>query len=197
MTLRMFYSPHKAGQIHQVQSLLFQICGEILHLKRTPVKHNWIFVRALIFTTCILSFLLSATIMLPSSSTVTPFGLVNSPSLVPSEPRNWRGRKIKLQTVLKQHYPISGKVNFWTWAPWKSALMTSSRWLLKSVTTAWEKRRRCDWSFITRYQGHLIVRSEWNATGAVEVLPKLAVKAVLSQKVPEWGKQLREYWIKN
>ena len=193
----MFYPPHKAGQIHQVQSLLFQICGEILHLKRTPVKRNWIFLRALIFTTCILSFLLSATIMLPSSSTVTPFGLVNSPSLVPSEPRNWRGRKIKLQTVLKQHYPIFGKVNFWTWAPWKSALMTSSRWLLKSVTTAWEKRRRCDWSFITRYQGYLIVRSEWNATGAVEVLPKLAVKAVLSQKVPEWGKQLREYWIKN
>ena len=197
MTLRMFFSPHKAGQIHQVQSLLFQICGEILHLKRTPVKRNWIFLRALIFTTCILSFLLSATIMLPSSSTVTPFGLVNSPSLVPSEPRNWRGKKIKLQTVLKQDYPILGKANFLTWAPWKSALMTSSRWLLKSVTTAWEKRRRCDWSFITRYQGHLIVRSEWNATGAVEVLPKLAVKAVLSQKVPERRKQLKEYWIKN
>ena len=141
MTLRMFYSPHKAGQIHQVQSLLFQICGEILHLKRTPVKHNWIFLRALIFTTCILSFLLSATIMLPSSSTVTPLGLVNSPSLVPSEPRNWRGKKIKLQTVLKQDYPILGKANFLTWAPWKSALMTSSRWLLKSVTTAWKAKK--------------------------------------------------------
>ena len=141
MTLRMFYSPHKAGQIHQVQSPLFQICGEILHLKRTPVKHNWIFLRALIFTTCILSFLLSATIMLPSSSTVTPLGLVNSPSLVPSEPRNWRGKKIKLQTVLKQDYPILGKANFLTWAPWKSALMTSSRWLLKSVTTAWKAKK--------------------------------------------------------
>ena len=40
--------------------------------------------------TWIRSFLLSATMMFPSSSTVTPFGRVNSPSFVPSEPRNCR-----------------------------------------------------------------------------------------------------------
>ena len=37
----MFYSPHKAGQIHQVQIPWSQTYGEILHWKRTPGKY-WV-----------------------------------------------------------------------------------------------------------------------------------------------------------
>ena len=63
-----------------------------LQMENTKVPCSYQYNTNTLFT-WILWFLESATMMFPSSSTVTPLGRVNSPSFVPSQPRNWERDK--------------------------------------------------------------------------------------------------------
>ena len=63
---------------HLISYLCLNITLVPNFLMKTPEDEN----------ICTLSFLESATIKFPSSSTVTPFGLINIPSSEPSFPRN-------------------------------------------------------------------------------------------------------------
>ena len=119
------YRFHLAFRNLRVRSLLSQTFWERHQTTRKPkwnhtceprlssrIHNLTLILIRILCNTWILSFLESATMMFPSSSQVTPLGLKNSPSLLPSTPKN-----CALQ---------------------KSDFITRSRWLLKSVTMAWK-----------------------------------------------------------
>ncbi len=78
------------------------------------------------------SFRESATMMLPSSSTATPFGRMNWPSSGPCK----KGKQtINLTRIVNENTEVHASLPKY-WAREKSAMTTRRRWLLKSVTTA-------------------------------------------------------------